>query len=70
MTNKKICMTFTENKDIEVGDVIVVKLPHETEEKEYEVVRLDVDFKNLPIILYNGKEIVINRTMITKTYKK
>ncbi len=61
---KKICMTFKENKDIEVGDKIIVKLPHEEVEREFEVIKIDKDFKNLPIIEYNGRELVIDRRMI------
>jgi len=64
--NKKICMTFQENKDIKAGDRILVKLPHEEIEREFIVAKLDHQFKNLPVIEYNGGNIVIDRTMIIK----
>lgn len=58
-------MTFEENKDIKTGDKIVVKLPHEEVEREFIVKKLD-NFKNLPVIEYNGGEIVIDRRMILR----
>lgn len=63
---KKICMTFQENKDIKAGDKIVVKLPHEEVEREFTVIKLDKQFKNLPIIDYNGGELLIDRKMIIR----
>lgn len=63
---KKICMTFQENKDIKAGDRIVVKLPHEEIEREFTVIKLDKQFKNLPIIDYNGGELLIDRKMIIR----
>ena len=62
-------MTFEENKDIKEGDKIVVKLPHEENEREFTVKKLDKSFKNLPIIEYNGGELVIDRRMITRKTK-
>lgn len=59
-------MTLQENKDIRAGDIIVIKLPHEEVEREFTVVRLDPELRNLPIIEYQGKEIVINTTMIKR----
>ena len=64
--NKKICMSFAENKDIQAGDKIVVKLPHEEEEREFVVKKLDISFKNLPVIEYNNQELVIDRRMIIR----
>lgn len=64
--DKKICLTIQENKDIQIGDQIVVKLPHEEEERQFTVIKLDRQFKNLPIIEYNGRELVIDRRMIIR----
>jgi len=63
---KKICMTFQENKDIKPGDEILVKLPHEEVERAFIVKKLDYQFKNLPVIDYNGRELVIDRKMILR----
>ncbi|TCS81048.1 hypothetical protein [Tepidibacillus fermentans] len=65
---RKICMTFQENTDIKVGDKIIVKLPHETIEREFTVIKLDHSLKNLPVIEYQGKELLIDRSMILISY--
>lgn len=62
--NKKNRFFFQENKDIKAGDKIIVKLPHEYEEREFIVKKLDKNFKNLPVIEYNGRELLIDRQMI------
>ncbi len=66
MDKKKFCMTLHENKDIKAGDIVVVQLPHEEQDREFKVVRLDAELRNLPIIEYQGKELVINTTMIKR----
>ncbi len=59
-------MTYHENKDIQAGDIVVIKLPHEEIEREFIVKKLDNQFKNLPIIDYNGGELLIDRKMILR----
>lgn len=64
--DKKICVSFKENDDIKAGDKILVQLPNEEDAKEFIVKKLDKNFKNLPIIEYNGVELVIDRRIIKK----
>ncbi|OEF98896.1 hypothetical protein BHF71_02920 [Vulcanibacillus modesticaldus] len=66
MDNKRICLNFRENKDIKVGDKILVKLPNEEIERKFLVKKLDHRFKNLPIVEYNGIEIVIDLSIIIR----
>lgn len=67
--NKKICINFDENEEIKEGDKILVKLPHEEIDREFIVKSLDKNFKNLPIIEYNGGELLLDPKVIIKKIK-